>query len=65
MEECLLRRDSSHLVSVLHYEGLTSITLTRLDQVVTKVTRFLSLWIRIRLQGFNMVSESRFGFQNS
>ncbi|XP_040922055.1 synaptonemal complex protein 2-like isoform X2 [Toxotes jaculatrix] len=36
MEDCLLRGDSSHLVSVLHYEGLTSTTLTRLDQLVTK-----------------------------
>ena len=38
MEDCLLRGDSSHLVSLLHYEGLTSTTLTRLDQLVTKVT---------------------------
>ncbi|XP_039983486.1 synaptonemal complex protein 2-like isoform X2 [Xiphias gladius] len=36
MEDCLLRGDSSHLVSLLHYEGLTSTTLTRLDQLVTK-----------------------------
>ncbi len=37
MEDCLIRGDSSDLVSVLRYEGLTSITLTRLDQLVTKV----------------------------
>nr|XP_020481152.1 synaptonemal complex protein 2-like isoform X7 [Monopterus albus] len=36
MEECLLRGDPSRLVSVLHYEGLTSNALTRLDQLVTK-----------------------------
>ncbi|XP_074484368.1 synaptonemal complex protein 2-like isoform X2 [Sebastes fasciatus] len=36
MEDCLLRGDSLHLVSVLHDEGLTSITLTRLDQLVSK-----------------------------
>ncbi|XP_070784622.1 synaptonemal complex protein 2-like [Enoplosus armatus] len=34
--DCLIRGDSSDLVSVLHYEGLTNIMLTRLDQVVTK-----------------------------
>lgn len=38
MEECLLSRDSSHLVSVLQYEGLTNTTLTKLNQLVTKVT---------------------------
>ncbi|XP_023249919.1 synaptonemal complex protein 2-like isoform X2 [Seriola lalandi dorsalis] len=36
MEDCLLRGDSSRLVSVLQYEGLTSTTLTKLDQLVTK-----------------------------
>lgn len=38
MDDCLLRGDSSHLVSVIHYEGLTSTTLARMDQLVTKVT---------------------------
>ncbi|KAG8009696.1 Guanine nucleotide-binding protein G(s) subunit alpha [Nibea albiflora] len=36
MENCLTRGDSSELVSVLRSEGLSSITLTRLDQLVTK-----------------------------
>ncbi|XP_026218733.1 synaptonemal complex protein 2-like isoform X2 [Anabas testudineus] len=36
MDDCLHRGDSFHLVSVIHYEGLTSTTLTRLDQLVTK-----------------------------
>ncbi|KAL7373737.1 hypothetical protein ABVT39_013536 [Epinephelus coioides] len=36
MEDCLDRGDSSDLVSLLRDEGLSSITLTRLDQVVTK-----------------------------
>ncbi|XP_071340298.1 synaptonemal complex protein 2-like isoform X2 [Trachinotus anak] len=36
MEDCLQRGDSSHLVSVLQYEGLTNTTLTALDQLVTK-----------------------------
>ncbi|XP_047423813.1 synaptonemal complex protein 2-like isoform X3 [Mugil cephalus] len=36
LEDCLLRGDSTHLVSLLHYEGLTTTTLTRLDQLVTK-----------------------------
>ncbi|XP_051240901.1 synaptonemal complex protein 2-like isoform X4 [Dicentrarchus labrax] len=35
MEDCLIRGNSSDLVSVLHSEGLTSITLTTLDQLVT------------------------------
>lgn len=38
MDDCLLRGDSPHLVSVIQYEGLTGSTLTRLDQLVTKVT---------------------------
>lgn len=38
MEDCLICGDSSDLVSVLRYEGLTSVTLSRLDQLVTKVT---------------------------
>ncbi|XP_041817839.1 synaptonemal complex protein 2-like [Chelmon rostratus] len=36
IEDCLVRGDSSDLVSVLHHEGLSSITLTRLNQLVTK-----------------------------
>ncbi|XP_044196334.1 synaptonemal complex protein 2-like isoform X2 [Thunnus albacares] len=36
MDDCLTRGDSSQLVSLLHYEGLTSTTLTTLDQLVTK-----------------------------
>ncbi|KAG7222984.1 hypothetical protein INR49_029206 [Caranx melampygus] len=36
MEDCLLSRDSSHLVSLLYNEGLTSTTLTKLNQLVTK-----------------------------
>lgn len=37
MEDCLIRGDASGLVSVLHHEGLSNITLSRLDQLVTKV----------------------------
>ncbi|XP_078019029.1 synaptonemal complex protein 2-like [Epinephelus lanceolatus] len=36
MEDCLDRGDSSDLVSLLRDEGLSSVTLTRLDQLVTK-----------------------------
>ncbi|KAM9337104.1 synaptonemal complex protein 2-like [Symphorus nematophorus] len=36
MDDCLSRGDSSDLVSVLRSEGLSSIKLTRLDQLVTK-----------------------------
>lgn len=45
MDDCLHRGDSFHLVSVIHYEGLTSTTLTRLDQLVTKVTGLCGIWI--------------------
>lgn len=38
MEDCLLRGDASELVSVLHHEGLSSVTLSRLDKLVTEVT---------------------------
>ena len=38
VEDCLLRGDASDLAYVLRHEGLSSITLTRLDQLVTKVT---------------------------
>lgn len=37
VEDCMLHGDASHLASLLYYEGLTSSTLTRLDQLVTKV----------------------------
>nr|XP_046227972.1 synaptonemal complex protein 2-like isoform X2 [Scatophagus argus] len=36
MEDCLIHEDSCNLVSVLRHEGLSTITLTRLDQLVTK-----------------------------
>ncbi|XP_049421469.1 synaptonemal complex protein 2-like [Epinephelus fuscoguttatus] len=36
MEDCLDRGNSSDLVSLLRDEGLSSVTLTRLDQLVTK-----------------------------
>ncbi|XP_069576290.1 synaptonemal complex protein 2-like [Brachyistius frenatus] len=36
VDDCLLRGDSSQLVSLLHAEGLTHGTLTRLDQLVVK-----------------------------
>ncbi|XP_055363670.1 synaptonemal complex protein 2-like isoform X2 [Betta splendens] len=36
IDDCLLRGDSSHLVSVIQYEGLTSTTLSTLDTLVTK-----------------------------
>ncbi|XP_017158667.1 synaptonemal complex protein 2-like isoform X2 [Poecilia reticulata] len=36
VDDCLLRGDSSRLASLLHYEGLTSSTLTRLHLLVTK-----------------------------
>lgn len=38
VEDCMFRGDASHLASLLYYEGLSSSTLTRLDQLVTKVT---------------------------
>lgn len=37
VEDCMLHGDMSRLASLLYYEGLTSSTLTRLDQLVTKV----------------------------
>lgn len=37
MEDCLNRGDPAGLVSILHHEGLSSITLSRLDQLVTQV----------------------------
>ncbi|KAI3355000.1 hypothetical protein L3Q82_004801 [Scortum barcoo] len=45
MEDCLIGGDSSHLVSLLRYEGLTSITLTRLDQLVTKICGSTPSWL--------------------
>uniref|UniRef100_A0A3P9CY25 Synaptonemal complex protein 2-like n=1 Tax=Maylandia zebra TaxID=106582 RepID=A0A3P9CY25_9CICH len=39
VEDCMLHGDTSHLASLLYYEGLTSSTLTRLDQLVTKELR--------------------------
>ncbi|KAM8730890.1 synaptonemal complex protein 2-like isoform 4-T7 [Acanthopagrus schlegelii] len=36
VEDCLLRGDASDLAYVLRHEGLSSITLARLDQLVTK-----------------------------
>lgn len=38
MEDCLVRGDPTDLVSVLHHDGLSGITISRLDQLVTKVT---------------------------
>lgn len=39
VEDCMLHGDTSHLASLIYYEGLTSSTLTRLDQLVTKELR--------------------------
>ncbi|XP_019210462.1 synaptonemal complex protein 2-like isoform X2 [Oreochromis niloticus] len=39
VEDCMFRGDASHLASLLYYEGLSSSTLTRLDQLVTKELR--------------------------
>lgn len=38
MEDCLARGDPTDLVSVLHHDGLSGTTITKLDQLVTKVT---------------------------
>lgn len=54
MDDCLLRGDSSHLVSVIHYEGLTSTTLTRLDQLVTKVTGLCRLYVDLVCCGLSL-----------
>ncbi|XP_035771364.1 synaptonemal complex protein 2-like [Neolamprologus brichardi] len=39
VEDCMLHGDTPHLASLIYYEGLTSSTLTRLDQLVTKELR--------------------------
>ncbi|XP_044032708.1 synaptonemal complex protein 2-like isoform X1 [Siniperca chuatsi] len=60
VEDCLIRGDSSDLVSVLHYEGLTSTTLTRLDQVVTKDLRGSSFSrVLVVLKSLEILSENR------
>ncbi|GAA6234204.1 synaptonemal complex protein 2-like [Lates japonicus] len=64
MEDSLLRGDSSHLVSVLHYEGLNSTTLTRLDQQVTKDlcgSRFSR--VLVVLKSLEILSENRYDLQ--
>ncbi|KAM8822542.1 synaptonemal complex protein 2-like isoform 5-T5 [Spinachia spinachia] len=64
MEECLLRGDSCDLMSVLHNEGLTAITLNRLDQLVTKDlcgSRFTR--VLIVLKSLELLSENRVHLQ--
>lgn len=39
MEDCLNRGDPAGLASVLHHEGLSGTTLSRLNQLVTRVRR--------------------------
>ncbi|TKS87293.1 Synaptonemal complex protein 2-like [Collichthys lucidus] len=60
MENCLTRGDSSDLVSVLRSEGLSSITLTRLDQLVTKDLCGLGFSrILVVLKSLEVLSENR------
>ncbi|XP_034416577.1 synaptonemal complex protein 2-like [Cyclopterus lumpus] len=64
MENCLVHGDPSGLVSVLHHEGLTGTTLTRLDRLVTKdlcgssFTRVL-----VVLKSLEILSENRVDLQ--
>ncbi|XP_027136815.1 synaptonemal complex protein 2-like isoform X2 [Larimichthys crocea] len=60
MENCLTRGDSSDLVSVLRSEGLSSITLTRLDQLVTKDLCGLGFSrVLVVLKSLEVLSENR------
>ncbi|MED6236004.1 hypothetical protein ATANTOWER_003142 [Ataeniobius toweri] len=59
MDDCLLRGDSSRLVSLLHYEGLNSSTLTRLHHLVTKELRSSRFCrVLIVLKSLSILSEN-------
>ncbi|XP_032408077.1 synaptonemal complex protein 2-like [Xiphophorus hellerii] len=60
VDDCLLRGDSSLLVSLLHYEGLTSSTLTRLHLLVTKELRSRAFCrVLVVLKSVSILSENK------
>ncbi|XP_054479225.1 synaptonemal complex protein 2-like isoform X2 [Anoplopoma fimbria] len=60
VEDCVVRGDSSDLVSVLLDEGLTDITLTRLHQLVTKDLCGSSFTrVQVVLKSLEVLSENR------
>ncbi|XP_016518620.1 synaptonemal complex protein 2-like isoform X2 [Poecilia formosa] len=60
VNDCLLRGDSSRLVSLLHYEGLTSSTLTRLHLLVTKELRSSAFCrVLVVLKSVSILSENK------
>ncbi|XP_014872428.1 synaptonemal complex protein 2-like isoform X4 [Poecilia latipinna] len=60
VDDCLLRGDSSRLVSLLHYEGLTSSTLTRLHLLVTKELRSSAFCrVLVVLKSVSILSENK------
>ncbi|XP_060889737.1 synaptonemal complex protein 2-like isoform X1 [Labrus mixtus] len=65
MEDCVIREDSSDLVSVLRHEGLTSVSLSRLDQLVTKALRGSGLSrVQVVLKSLEILSENEEDLQN-
>ncbi|KAM6971550.1 synaptonemal complex protein 2-like [Tautogolabrus adspersus] len=65
MEDCVIREDSSDLVSVLRHEGLTSVALSRLDQLVTKVVSGSGLSkVQVVLKSLEILSENEEDLQN-
>ncbi|XP_041670602.1 synaptonemal complex protein 2-like [Cheilinus undulatus] len=65
MEDCVLRGDSTDLVSVLRGEGLTSITLSRLDQLVTKSLSGSGLSrVQVVLKSLGILSENKENLQS-
>lgn len=52
LEECLNRADPAGLASLLHHEGLSSTTLSRLGQLVTQVRGRAGLGGRGSCHGF-------------
>ncbi|XP_043960987.1 synaptonemal complex protein 2-like isoform X3 [Gambusia affinis] len=60
VDGCLLRGDSSQLVSLLHYEGLTSSTLTRLHLLVIKELRSRAFCrVLVVLKSVSILSENK------
>ncbi|KAM4718098.1 synaptonemal complex protein 2-like isoform 3-T3 [Anableps anableps] len=60
MDDCLLRGDSSRLVSLLHYEGLSTSTLTRLHHLVTKELRSSGFSkVLVVLKSVSILSENK------
>ncbi|XP_027861651.1 synaptonemal complex protein 2-like isoform X5 [Xiphophorus couchianus] len=60
VDDCLLHGDSSLLVSLLHYEGLTSSTLTRLHLLVTKELRSRAFCrVLVVLKSVSILSENK------